>query len=300
SLASARWAIDQAVFEMLQHGTTARCVAVFAALGRFERVLSRRDPSKGMPAQPPGRLSPRWILHADDGSLEVRLAAALASIYGSPATGPLRCNWAPIEPRFPTRWTTRESRQAWSGNSLPQRLVSALRRRLQDWGPAGSANGSSLPHPLAAALPVHPQEVAAFLTGAVDDSRLEDLLMGFGWVDWRMREDTRMLWDRWGKPLVHAPLPRPWCLLKLLFWPKRLKDAERQAHPDVTVVSLLQTERGREACERARRSLRAVGLNPYKLDPEVASGRLAASLMIPVRSAGPLLARATYPKKEEP
>src|SRR5690606_2217657 len=78
------------IFALCAHGDALRVQEVLTALGQCERVMAtsmRWTTESRLRPVPP--LSPRWLNEADDGSIEYRLAAALASVvgrYGSSAS----------------------------------------------------------------------------------------------------------------------------------------------------------------------------------------------------------------------
>ncbi len=102
---SARRSIDEAIYSLLQHGGATYVKHLVAAIGKLERLIAQRG-GGGSPklSGPISGLSPRWIVAADDGSTEVRIAAALASIRSTGDVGPIRSNLAPVDPRKPWMW----------------------------------------------------------------------------------------------------------------------------------------------------------------------------------------------------
>jgi CRISPR-associated protein Csx17 len=296
SLTAAIWAIEKAQFELLAHGGSYWNLELFSALGRLERLLGCLPPEK-LPKSVPGGLPAEWLLCCDDNSLEVRLAGALASVRGNHKSGSLRCNWAPIDPGRSWKWYTNDSRRvrAWSGNSLESRLVCALKRRLLDFEEGGA-------HPLKAALSLHPEDIAGFIQGDVDDRKIETLMLGFSWLDWS-EGNNEELSAHWKWPLLRGPLQRSWCLLKLLHWPGPLpiREAQVKIRTEPSIVSLLAGGREAEACDVGRRRLFASGLRPFKVHyPSSGHGsRIAASLIFSARSHRPLMERVLYPVHKE-
>jgi len=99
SFSSARREIDEAIYTLLIHGGATHVKYLVAAIGRLERLMAQRGPERDPKlARPVSGLSPRWIVAADDGSIEVRIAAALASIGATGDVGPIRANLAPVDP----------------------------------------------------------------------------------------------------------------------------------------------------------------------------------------------------------
>lgn len=264
-LAPACRGVEQAIYQFLLHGGRIRFQAIVAALGRLEQ--------RGDSQRPAFSLRPEWLIAADDGTPEFRIAASLASIYPSGDVGPLRTN------------LERHSKQgSWNGNSLARRLASVVQRRLMD---AERLNSDA--SPLRSALAVHPQDVASFLSGSTDDARLEDLLFGLTVVRWVERDAIQRVRQALAWPTVTAleRIPRSWALLKHLFlpYPIRCGDGEEIAvRGEPTLVPLLCAGRVGEACRIARRRLLSAGLNPISADfPDGDNGvRVAAALLIPV------------------
>jgi CRISPR-associated protein Csx17 len=145
SLTSARRQLDEAIYELLVHGGAPRVKTLLAAVGNIERLLSRRDLSRTMPDQPLGGLSARWIRAADDGSIELRLAAALSSIRPAGAVGSIRSNLTPVDPTNPRSWASGTAQTAWIGNSLGSRMASVVARRMLDAEPFPSRVARSVP-----------------------------------------------------------------------------------------------------------------------------------------------------------
>jgi CRISPR-associated protein Csx17 len=257
----------------------------------MEKLFAQRELTKEPKlAAPLAGLSPRWILAADDGSIEVRLAAALASLEACGKVGPLRANLAPVDPAKPWEWARKNLQSAWSGNTVEARLVGVLTRRMMD---AERLNAPG--NPVAARLALHPLDAVALVTGKLDAGRLEDLLFGMTWIRWdtapasvaAYREASR----RWATPLRVSVMPRTYVLLKHLFLPEgvrlpgQAKMISIRAEP--SVIPLLRANRISQACAVAQRRLFGSGLNVLRaVFPDSADGTgLAAALLVPVRQS---------------
>ena len=284
---SCRRAIDKAIYNFAVEGGATRFKAILVSLGRMEQYFASQDLSNPKLKRPLSGISPAWIAAADDGSLEVRLAAALASIGPTGKVGPLRANLAPVDPGKPWMWSVGRSQTAWMGNSFTRRLANALQRRMMD---AGRLNCDS--NPLHAALALHPNDVATFLSGQFDESMAEALLFGMTLINWQGQEESKparqSLLKRWAQLVsIDIPIPRSWALLKHLFlpFPVRTKSGmEVSVRPEPAIVPLLCSQRVGAACEIARRRLFAAGLGPTKaaFSDEEDGIRLAAGLLIPI------------------
>jgi CRISPR-associated protein Csx17 len=276
--ASRRRQIDAAIYDFALRGGTQRFQQILAALGRLEQFFAQRSLSLDPKLRAPlSGLSPRWLLAANDGSLNYRIAVALASISRTGGVGGIRANLAPIEPTKPWTWAAGKGQLAFQGSSLPERLVSVLRRRLID---AERLNCESLP--LWSTVTVAPEDAAGFLgLENVDESLIEQLLFGLTLVDWHdsalepVRAELYRSWERRG-----TIIPRNYALLKHLFQP------QVEVRPELSILSLLMAGRTKAACEVAHRRLRNAGLAPRDANfpDEQDAVRLAASLLIPIHS----------------
>ncbi len=290
---SRRRQIDNAIYDFALRGGPERMQSILAALGRMEQYFATRnlqlEPKLDRPL---AGLSAQWLLAADDGSINFRIAAALASIAPSGDVGSIRANLSPVDPQKPWAWIDGSGQTAWRGNKLEERMAGALKRRLID---AERLNCNSFP--LWASVRVSPQDAVAFLNSdGVDESRMEELLFGLMVIRWHDAEALAEV-----KPQLFAScraknrstvIPRVYALLKHLFISENLKDllgAGEKIKPEPAILSLLSAGRIKEACEIAQRRLRISGFQPTKASfPDEPSGingiRLSAALLIPIHS----------------
>jgi CRISPR-associated protein Csx17 len=283
---SAMRQLDNRIMDYCRYGGNARFAEVLCALGRMERELGRTGKKPGkvgtskIEVPPVPLLSWRWLKAADDGSPEFRLAAALASIQGAgDRLGALRVH---LEPILPDRhqWDANSKTVVWSAGELPRNLAAVLERRLME---AERANVEHLP--LEAKRFAAPTDVAAFIAGAVDDQRLEDLLWGTMLINWNYIKPYA--------PKVKGAnlliLPRTYALLKLLYLPEAqaLTTANgRPLWPDTSILAALCAGEVSRAIELAARRLRASGHTPLAQAEQWSAAinptRLAAALLIPL------------------
>jgi CRISPR-associated protein Csx17 len=277
---SCRRQIDAAIYDFALRGGKPRLLNVLIALGQMERYLAGRgrqaDPQLDRPLS---GLTVHWIEAADDGSIEFRIAAAIASIRASGNVGPVRANLSPVSPGDPNSWTQGSDQVAWEGPNLPARMISLLKRRMTD---AERLNGGG-PVPLRAEFAVSPEDIAAFIEGgSVDESRLEALIFACTLIDWKPDSTLPI-----GRPTeTGTPIPRSYALLKHLF---QGNVRGREIKPEPSILSQLVAGRVGSACETAQRRLRISDLHPvmasFPMEPRQTVGlRLAASLLIPVNS----------------
>lgn len=284
----ARRGIDIALYAVLSQGGATRIKNLLAACGRVEKILAIRDLTQSPKiSRPITGLSPRWLVLADDGRVELRLAAALASIKRTEKVGPLRANLTWIDPMKPWQWDVGRGQVTWQGNTLASRLRGVLARRMMDGERLACPS-----NPLAAEIKVHQEDVAAFLSGDLVESLLEDLVFGLTWMRWDqtplLSQAWHMLGPRWRRPVISRVVPRAWVLLKLLFLPAPFQGPGKnpvKIRPEAAILSLLGAGRVREACRIAQRRLYVSGLSPLRLSfPDQPDGeRLAAGLLFPVQ-----------------
>jgi len=282
-----RRAIDNAVFDLLIHeGQPGWMKRVLLSLGRMEQYFAGRDPQRepGL-AKPLKGLSPRWLKAADDGSLEFRIAAALASIGATGEVGPLRANLAPIDPKREEKWANGNGQHCWAGNDVYSRLAGVLRRRIMDAERLGCKS-----NPVRAELDLGAEDAGAFIYGAVDDEALQALLFGMTLIEWAdpsLAAIRRDIGEGWRATAHCMRMPRSWILLKYLFLARDVKAADGTRvviRSEEAIVPLLCADRIKEACEVAKRRLRISGLVLPSIPFEDDGGgtRFAAALLLPV------------------
>lgn len=276
-LLEARRQIDQAILNCARQPGPQRFQALLRALGRLERFFAFRDRSQTPKLHKPlFGLSPRWISASDDGRVEIRLAAALASICPSAEIGSFRSCLTPVDSSVSWKWSAAPKQKMWLGSNLPERLSAVFAGRLVD------AEKWSLKFPpFKALLSIRSHDVMPFLFGYCDDELLEELLWGLTLTDYR--KDLGEVWDRWKHQVHWQPLSRTWGLLKILYSPHGIRKTAIKLEP--RIPSLLLAGRVREACQVAIRRLSIEGLDPFEVDyqEDLDPTRLLASLMIPVR-----------------
>jgi CRISPR-associated protein Csx17 len=281
---SLRRAIDEAIYEVLLHGRP-RMIGLVAALGRMERYLALLG-DRGLQKPIAQRLSSRWLEKANDGSVEFRVAAALASIGPSGEVGPLRANLTPVDPGKPWIWAKGSNQRTWAGVDFYTRIAGVLRRRVMD-----AERLRCEENPLWARVMVSRADVARFLAGDVNQELVENLLFGFTWVDWS--QDIPALGR--ARDVDGVLLPRSWVILKWLFLPGKDIRAEKG------IVPLLCAGRIAEACEVAQRRLRCAGQMPRRIRFEDGSDgvRLAAALLLPLPGVKELEYKTLFHTQED-
>lgn len=317
SFKSARRKIDEKIFETLLHGDRKNIIKIVSAIGQLEKLVSlSANSAEPIIQKPVSGLSPRWIKFADDGSLEVRIAAAIASIGSTGGVGSIRANISLVDPAKETKnlqrvkgqqsgtqqakqqtakenknlqWVKGRGQFAWEGNSLYAKLSSVLVRRMMDAERLGVKQ-----NPLWGAIRLSVEDINAFIEGQIDESLVEDLIFGFSWINWNKKGDVAELnkslfenGKRWNNPVKSGVISRPYALLKLLFLPDDIPKGGTKISlkPEPSIIPLLRAGRIKDACTIADRRLRTQNFVPvttsfYDGDNGL---RISAALLIPVR-----------------
>lgn len=280
--------LDEAILALCRQDDARRLRAVLVALGRCERVMARSRrwamESRLSPVPP---LSRDWLAGCDDGSAELRLAAALAGSRGSLGQRSLwmRQHLEPVKVsvlrqtrRLRVEWTEAAGRDVvWAEGDLIGSLSHVLERRLlpaEDTVERARLDSGGLAVDLG--------DVTDFIEGRVDDRLLDDLVWGCALLDWAAIETrTSPLASR---PAAHEPWPGAfYSLLALCFAGAPVRGIEVPVVP--TIHRLAASGRSAEASQQAARRLRASGLAP--LVPLVSvpghlARRVAAALVFPL------------------
>lgn len=258
--ANLKRSVESAMFEALLHDTPERMRTLMVALGR---LLQRLVTVAGLAFPRASFDATAWLAACGaGGSVEVRIAAALASVFDSD-TGSVRENLQTGVKTF-----------AWTGRSLVDRLVAVLERRLLT-----ATARDAKKNPCGGACEIHPGDITLFLEGSIDDILIEDLFFAFSTLNWK---DFPGVSGETGESL---PLFQ---LLKMNFMPGAVtaNGEGRAIKADARIIPLLRADNISEAASVAKHRLRVAGMAP--LDVQFLGGldgtRLAAALLIPVRA----------------
>ncbi len=308
SVTAAARALDEAILAVCRAGAEpARWQSLLVALGRAEAALTGSpqrvaDPIRQLAPLP--ILRPAWLSAVDDGSVEFRLAAALASqdvalrTQGGQAWLNVRAHFLPLErsrsphrahaPRGRARFAVdggglaRDPDVVCAADDLERDCIALVRRRVQ-LAPGLPTRGLGLVGAPGVAASLG--DVAAFLTGQVDDRRILALarpLMAIAWwerelslPEARRRQGTSLDAGYAVARLVH--LSTPVVFGEPLTIPIDPEPIARLAAGDLG-----------GALAVALRRLRATGLTPrvrHFVADARAARRLGASLAFPLRAA---------------
>jgi CRISPR-associated protein Csx17 len=278
--------LESAIFDLCRGGTHGDTLRVLTALGACERALAKSvgwssDPKRRTKPIPP--LEPAWLGATDDGTVEQRLARALASVHGDYG-GRRRWLREQIEPVRITHhdtglridWDPNADREvAWRSGPVVGSLCATLRRRSILAVQHGAKH-----FPDVGRCSAQLEDVIAFIDGRTDDERLERLFWAYSLIDW----------PRVNRPPLLVPasgyVPPFYGLLKLCFPGVRFGDVSVPCEPQI--LRLASAGDGRRAAERAWRRLHASGLtpaaHPFELSRTVTE-RSAAAVMFPIDAA---------------
>lgn len=277
SFSSAHRRLTEAVFKCTEQPDAARFIEV-------SRCLAKQDSLPALPALMPRpcRLPAGWIEACDDGSPEVRLAAAIASLRADGKLGPMRAHLALVDPLKPETWVENSAQFVpWRGEAL-EGLVKILQRRIMDAQRLGAS-------PWRAHIRLDPADLLPLLEGRIDAALLAELVRAFSLV--RFASGMSQLWPH---PLTQRKLPYSASLLKALHteWPNSVTALDTgKLTNENRIANLISTGRTAEACAVAAQRMRAAGAGkmylPDSFDEAVRGIQplpLLVSLLVPIRS----------------
>ncbi len=207
SLRNAVKKLEDTLFELLSPNFSRNFASTaLGAIGRLANLLGSSPKGREI-VPPPPLLSRSWVIRADDGSPEFRVASALAGIgipvsspgIDSDATAtkghsyppPMAAHFVPLTngpnegfermtffPK-PRRWANDNSPPTvvWGYGALVANMNAVMQRRLVEASIRGLVD-----KPLDSSNFARLSDVAAFLTGDFDDARCADLLAGMIWT----------------------------------------------------------------------------------------------------------------------
>jgi CRISPR-associated protein Csx17 len=306
---------DRAIFELATSGGPQRLQRVLVALAEAEAVVatatSFRERARLQPVQ--GLKVAEWLGLLDDGSPELRIAAALASL-GDADGARLRFLIRPVKLGMYGRIVWTDAPPTVPGLGLRpicgvlaqvhiQRCVDVeqashgMTREVELPG-VQTAFRYRLAAPLAAA--------SSFVNGELDDARVAELLGAMMLLDWSYRPRV----ERWfgGAKGDATPPPPSWAVLAPFFHGRPLNSGTLRLQPQSTWPGQLARGRVEPVLEAALLRLRMARLRPAmgsatvmaRAGPE--GERLGAAVLVPVtgRACEALLRRVVPPDIDQP
>lgn len=296
SAARALRRLEASILDLCVRGDVHRHQAMLMALGQCERVLatSSRWTSDSF-LHPVPTLSGQWLHDCDDGSVEYRLAAALASVWGyyemvggRRRVMPIRQQLEPVvtwrgDGGLSVRWDWDATHDVvWTRGHVVDCMNAVMQRRLMRAVQVGAETYPDVGYVTASLA-----DITDFISGRVDEQRLVDLLWGCLLIDWtRVSKQHRPARGSADNELLGAV----YALLKLCF--AGAPEAEASAAAGREGIPVLPrihraaasgdaASAGAEAVRRLRGSGFVPAVRAIHASPEL-SRRTAAALLFPI------------------
>ena len=277
--------LTDAVFAALTHDAGSdRWQRILSAAATVEAVLTS---GTGFVAGPIPPLSPEWLVAADDGTTEWRLACALGSAAASYDAGgrridTVRHHWMPLEPgayrfRQHEKRLTADPRVVGFGRDAVADLGAVVERRVIEAAQEGQRR---LPLVAANGHEAQLSDLAELVASRMDLQRVLSLARALMALRW----DEFVPAGQIGRVSTSARPDAAWAAIRLATLPGPL-DRDRNIPVDPALVRRLQAGDGGGALDIALRRLRAAGLRPRvrtaAVDPATAQF-WAATLAFPI------------------
>ncbi len=290
SVARALNLLERRILELCRDGAKGSLLAVLAALGAAERALAKSFKwTTENYLQPLRGLSHRWLQLADDGSIEFRLASALASIRAPLGKESLwlRQHLEPLHmgstiDRTWVNWADQPSNDVtWHDGDLATALNSILDRRLVRFCKAGTRGWPDI-----AARFAQLDDITAFIERRVNEDLLADLIWAIACVDNGEVPSTPTVGEKGQISAADQAIAVPSAFYALL---KLCHHRPPSGEPPITLVPAIlhhaMTGRGDEASKLAARRLTASGSRPLVVSLPVVGDvarRTAAAMLFPI------------------
>lgn len=295
--------LEEAIFSLCKEKGCMRLQEVLIALGNCERTLAKSiiwARETFIPPIPP--LSSQWLIEADDGSPEFRLAASLASIYGYyyKERRSIRMNlesshtWLE-KGHLRIGWNKKEDGEVvWSSGDLEKSMIDIMTRRLMKAVQSGAST-----FPDVGVVHADPGDVSDFIEGRVNLTRLSDLFWGLILIDWPSVRDPQIN----SRSSIESFFPgAAYALMKLCFCGHKISGVEIPIIPEIHRRAA--NGDGRSAVDLAIRRLCASGLpvavSPFT-PPAHTMSRITAATLFPISafSVRRLTVNVLRPSEEE-
>lgn len=274
--------LESRLFELTRSGNPKTVQDILIVLGQIQRALSISGKGREAVRRPVSWLSSAWLLSADDGTAEFRLACALAGLSAEDGL-PMRVHFAPVKAKEQA-WDEYSRLAVWGEGAFERNMTTLLRTRL-----LASERLQHKDKPFNFSFGADVNDIAAFLESATDDRRIGDLMQGLALI----RNIPRGQYER--KP--QTVLPGAYVVLKPFFTADEVLQKNGFLSPDCKLpfrpeilagLAANQTDQTDKAVKLAWDKLRHAGvaLPAYPNQPPSVLGidgqRLLAALAIPV------------------
>jgi len=298
--------LDRSILDICKREGPSIVQNLLTDLGRCEKAmvtgLTWTMKSNLRPVPP---LSQKWLEKADDGSVEFRLAASLASVYGKYGKDfiPIRYNIEPVnrsvvDGKMKSVWWVNEGNKHYmkSSGKLAKALNAIMERRLIT---ASQCNVDEYPDH--GTVTANTSDIADFIEGRINDQKMIDLLWGLLLIDWNSVSEPRIV----KRTREDGILPgADYSIMKLCYHNWYGSDIEIKLNGQIHRNA--SHGNGMMALELAIRRLRGSGIVPAVDVFSISrsrSERIAASMLFPISTGSALMLKdnVTRPKnnKEE-
>ncbi len=281
--------LEAAIFALCTDRVSPRVQDVLIALGECEKAISKSLKwTKESSVRPVSPLSSRWLIDADDGSPEFRLASSLASIYGryldrdgNPVVIPLRSQMEPVhtwlkEGHLNVAFSDDISRDiVWSEGDLISALNRIMSRRVMRMAQSGCRS-----YPDHAWINADLGDIADFIEGRIDTGRIADLLWGLILLDWPSVPKNAIMRRSFSGSVFPGA---SYSLLKLCFAGQNVRNLEIPIVQEIHRRAVLGDSF--TAMRLAERRLRGSGLSTASESSKISAKlmeRTAAALLFPI------------------
>lgn len=292
--------LGNSMFSLTQRFSRKQLIDILIVLGEIQRTLGISDKCRDA-VRPVPPLSESWVIKANDGSPEFRLACSLAGLWAKKPTLPIRVHFAPVKANGFV-WDEESRLAVWGEGRLTANLVQLVRHRLLEAEKAEAED-----KPLAFSFGAFESDIAAFLVGLTNDSKIDALSQGLALC----RVPRKLSKDRAQEAGI--PLPSAYAILKPFFVPDKVLHDIGFLSKDSCLpltgetIALLTSGRVDQAVDSAWLHLRQAGISlpEYPASPPAGlaldGDRLLAALVFPLSYDGlrKLLARLAKSTSEE-
>lgn len=271
--------LENRLFELTRSSNPKIVQDILILLGKLQRTLSISAKGRDAVRRPVPFLSAAWLLSAADGSVEFRLACALAGL--SAADLPMRVHFAPVKAKEPA-WDEHSRLAVWGEGSFESNMTALLRTRL--------LAAERLQHkdkPFNFGFGADCSDIASFLDSSTDDRRIGELAQGLALIKNIPVNPT-------GAKSLQTVLPGAYAALKPFFTTDKVLQKIGFLPPDcklpfrAELLAWLAAGQADKAVKLAWDKLNHAGvaLPPYPNQPPSAlvmdGQRLLAALAIPI------------------
>lgn len=162
--------LENRLFELTRNSNPKTVQDILMLLGKLQRTLSISAKGREAIRRPVPLLRAAWLLNADDGTAEFRLACALAGL--SAADLPMRVHFAPVKANE-LAWDEHSRLAVWGEGYFESNITTLLRTRL--------LAAERLQHkdkPFNFRFGADCSDIACFLDSVTDDRRIDELAQG--------------------------------------------------------------------------------------------------------------------------